>query len=102
VSVIEPGAIATEWGSIAAENVERVSGSGPYRDDARAVAKNLRAINERGTGSPAEVVADAIAAAATAARPKTRYAIGRNAKLILGLRRVLTDRGYDAVARRSA
>ena len=102
VSVIEPGAIATEWGSIAADNVERVSGEGAYQRDAAAVAKSLRAMNASGSGSPAKVVADAIAEAAIASNPKTRYAIGKNAKLILFIRRMLSDRRYDAFTRRSA
>ena len=100
VSVIEPGAIATEWGSIAADNLERVSGNGPYRKDALAVAANIRSFSAGGKASPASVVAGTILRAATDARPKTRYAIGRNAKLILAARRLLTDRGFDALTRR--
>jgi NAD(P)-dependent dehydrogenase (short-subunit alcohol dehydrogenase family) len=99
VSIIEPGAIATEWGPIAADNVERVSSEGAYAADARGVAANLRSTSGPG-GAPASVVADAIVRAATDRRPRTRYAIGANAKLALAVRRLLTDRGFDALARR--
>jgi NAD(P)-dependent dehydrogenase (short-subunit alcohol dehydrogenase family) len=101
VVVIEPGAIATEWGGIAADNVKRVSGSGPYAADARGVAANLRGNSER-SSAPASVVADAIVTAATTRRPKTRYAIGTNARPALIAKRILTDRGFDAIARRIA
>jgi NAD(P)-dependent dehydrogenase (short-subunit alcohol dehydrogenase family) len=99
VSIIEPGAIATEWGAIAADNVERVSGAGAYASDARGVAVNLRGSSGQ-AGTPASVVADAIVSAATARRPKTRYPVGSNARSALVARRVLSDRRFDALARR--
>ncbi|HEX4110659.1 MAG TPA: hypothetical protein VHX88_21200 [Solirubrobacteraceae bacterium] len=42
-----------------------------------------------------EVVADAIAKAASTPRPRTRYAGGGGARTALMLERVLTDRGFD-------
>jgi NAD(P)-dependent dehydrogenase (short-subunit alcohol dehydrogenase family) len=100
VSVIEPGAIATEWGPIAADNVERTSGDGAYAAVARAVGLNLRSTSRK-SSAPAKVVADAIVAAATARRPKTRYAVGTNAKPALIARRILTDRAFDVLALRT-
>jgi hypothetical protein len=46
------------------------------------------------------VVADAVVAAATARRPRTRYPVGANARLAIGLRTVLPDRAYDATISR--
>jgi hypothetical protein len=43
------------------------------------------------------VIADAIVHAATAARPKTRYPVGKGARAILALRRILPDRAFDVV-----
>jgi hypothetical protein len=48
------------------------------------------------------VVADAVWAALTARRPTTRYAVGGGAALLLGLRRLLSDRAFDAVMRQAA
>jgi hypothetical protein len=47
-----------------------------------------------------EVIAKAVVKAATARRPKTRYAVGSGAKLLIFLRRWLPDRTYDALIRR--
>ncbi|WP_089775670.1 oxidoreductase [Ruania alba] len=100
VVVVQPGGIRTEWGAIAAENVVRTSGSGPYARQASAVAGMLAASGER--DSSPEVVAEAIERAVTAARPRTRYAIGFGAKPLIALRRVLPDRAFDALVRRMA
>lgn len=99
VSIIEPGLIATEWGAIAAANLERTSGSGPYAADARGVAKSISSSPSRQAPTP-DVVADAIVLAATAEHPKTRYAIAANRAL--RARRLLSDRQFDRLARRVA
>lgn len=93
VVVIEPGAIATEWGGIAAENLLATSGSGPYADRAGLMNKVLGAAE--GSASSPDVVADAIAKAVTARRPKTRYAIGAGAKPAVLMARFLPDRAKD-------
>jgi NAD(P)-dependent dehydrogenase (short-subunit alcohol dehydrogenase family) len=101
VSLIEPGAITTEWGAIAADNVERTSGAGAYAATAHAVSASLRQPAENG-GVSADVVADAIVKAATDAHPKTRYPVGSNAKSAVLARRFLSDRQFDKIARRAA
>ena len=96
VVVIEPGAIKTEWGGIAAESALSVSGSTAYGDQATMVANLLNAAESNPRlVSPPEVVAKAIGRAVTARRPRTRYAVGGGAKPILLLRRLLSDRAYD-------
>ena len=47
------------------------------------------------------VVARTIAKAATASRPKTRYATGRGARPIAAARRILPDRAFDAILARA-
>ena len=100
VVVIEPGGIKTEWGQIAADGLIKASGSGAYTDQATAMATSLGADAKRPRSSPA-VIADAIAKAVTAGRPKTRYAVGFGAKPLIGLRRLLPDRAFDAVIARA-
>ena len=100
VVVIEPGGIKTEWGDIAAEALLAASGSGAYADQAKAMARTLSAEANRPRSSPT-VIADAIAKAVTARRPKTRYAVGFGAKPLIGLRRVLPDRAFDTVIARA-
>jgi NAD(P)-dependent dehydrogenase (short-subunit alcohol dehydrogenase family) len=101
VVVIEPGSIATEWGGIAADNLEATSGCGPYAAQAEAVARTLRAESAGNRNSPPSVVADAIGKAVTAAKPKTRYAMGFGAKPLITARGVLGDRQFDAVISRA-
>lgn len=100
VVVIEPGAIRTEWSGIAADHLDETSGHGAYADDAHAVATAFRSDTTAKRSSPPEVVAKAITKAATARRPKTRYAVGAGAKPLIFLRGALSDRVYDALVRR--
>ncbi len=98
VVLIEPGAIATEWITISAQHVLAASGASDYSRRAEAVATvlNETARNPRLHSGP-EVVARAIARAATVRRPRTRYVVGRGAKPIVFARRVLPDRAFDAL-----
>lgn len=96
VVVIEPGAIRTEWSSIAADHLTKVSADGVYARQAKKVASVLSSADANPKlGSPPEVIAVAIEKAATAPRPRIRYAVGGGAKPILFARRMLTDRAYD-------
>jgi NAD(P)-dependent dehydrogenase (short-subunit alcohol dehydrogenase family) len=101
VVIIEPGTTLTEWGLIAADNVEKTSGAGAYGSGARALASSLRSASHRSRSSAPSVVADAIVAGVNARRPKTRYAVGAGAKPSILARRVLSDRAFDALATRA-
>jgi short-subunit dehydrogenase len=102
VVVIEPGGTKTEWAAIAVEHVEKNSGHGPYAKQAHAVAASLVAEDQRRRHTPATVVADTIAKAATIRKPKTRYAVGFGAKQGITARRFLSDRAFDAVISRAS
>lgn len=99
VVIIEPGAIKTEWNGIARDGLMKYSGDGPYRDGAREHVKMLASADQGPMPSPPEVVARTIIRALQAARPKTRYATGGGAQMVLFLRRVLSDRAFDATMR---
>lgn len=100
VVVIEPGAIQSEWEGIAADSAQRMSGSGAYADFTEKTVRRMKsAYDSGGKPSPPEVVARTIVGAALAGRPRTRYATGRNARMLLFLRRVLSDRMFDRVVR---
>ncbi|MFV2087426.1 oxidoreductase [Micromonospora sp. LOL_021] len=98
VVVIQPGAIATEWPAIAGQHLLATSGHGPYADQAARSAA-IFAVEDGGPASPPSVVADAVAGAVRARRPRTRYLVGRGAKAILAARRLLPDRGFDRFVR---
>lgn len=100
VVVIEPGAIATEWGGIARDSALATSAEGPYRELVEAAAATLAEADRPENASAPAVVADAIARAAASRRPKTRYVVGANARPAIFARRILSDRAFDAVMRR--
>jgi short-subunit dehydrogenase len=96
VVIIEPGAIKSEWGGIAKENLLKVSGNTAYKNLA---TKHAALIDEtyKRVGSEPIVIAKAIAKAINSSNPKTRYAIGGGAKLLLFVRRILSDKLFDKI-----
>ncbi|HEY9357288.1 MAG TPA: oxidoreductase [Arthrobacter sp.] len=97
VSIIEPASTVSEWGGVAAQGLLDTSGTGPYASQAREMAGALESTNRPETSTPPEVIAEAVLHAASAARPRTRYPVGRGARAILTLRRILPDRLFDPV-----
>jgi len=95
VIVIEPGAIRTEWTDIAKDSLMKRSGTTAYGPYARRHAAMFAQMDSSTMASSPVVIANAIAKAAGARRPRTRYAIGGGAKPILFLRRLLSDRLFD-------
>jgi NAD(P)-dependent dehydrogenase (short-subunit alcohol dehydrogenase family) len=95
VVVIQPGAIRTEWAAISADNLLQASSIPAYQEQVRIGAAVLRKADETRAASPPSTVARTIAKAATARRPRTRYATGGGARSVLLFNRLLTDRGWD-------
>lgn len=95
VVIIEPGIINTAFGDVFLGPMLERSGTGPYANMAAALADETRNSYLRKSGSPPSVVADAIARAAGAKRPRTRYIAGKYARLLICARRFLGDRLYD-------
>lgn len=102
VVVIEPGGIKTEWGAIAADHLRKASGNGAYASDATKAADSMVKNYQGNRLSPPSVIASAIVEAATAPKPRTRYAVGFGAKPILFMRRWLSDRMFDKLIKRAA
>jgi NAD(P)-dependent dehydrogenase (short-subunit alcohol dehydrogenase family) len=97
VMIIEPGAIKSEWNTIARDSLRKVSGTGPYASAADQYARMLAGADRVGSAGTTVQVANTISTALKAGRPRTRYAIGGNAGLILFLRWALPDRAIDWV-----
>lgn len=93
VVIIKPGAILTEWNSIARENLLKVSGNTAYKELAQKHVQMLAKADSN--GSSPEVVAKTIIKSVMTNKPKTRYATGGGANAILLLRRILSDRMFD-------
>ncbi|MES2565747.1 MAG: oxidoreductase [Bacteroidota bacterium] len=94
VVIIEPGAIKSEWGGIAKENLLKVSGNTAYKSLAEKHANLIDETYKR-VGSEPIVIAKTIVRAIHSVNPKTRYAVGGGAGLLLFVRRILSDKLFD-------
>jgi NAD(P)-dependent dehydrogenase (short-subunit alcohol dehydrogenase family) len=100
VIVIEPGAIKTEFGNTAIARVDALDGSADYAAFREVLKQQIRGVYEGPMAAFAvgpEVVAKVIDKAIAARRPRTRYVITVGARVLMGLRRWLPDRAFDAV-----
>jgi NAD(P)-dependent dehydrogenase (short-subunit alcohol dehydrogenase family) len=106
VSVVEPGGVKTPiWrkGNAAAD--ELLASAPPeaerlYGDMVEALRAEADKI-DRETGLPPEAVAEVIGEALTARRPRTRYLVGRDAKLRARAAGLLPDRVMDGLIART-
>jgi NAD(P)-dependent dehydrogenase (short-subunit alcohol dehydrogenase family) len=109
VVVIEPGTIRTEFAAAVARHMPgRTPGApattpDPYAAYNAAVNEATKGAYERGLlarlGGEADDVARVIEASLRASRPRTRYRVTPSAHLLIGLRRLLSDRLWDALMR---
>jgi NAD(P)-dependent dehydrogenase (short-subunit alcohol dehydrogenase family) len=102
VVVIEPGLIVTEFGETAAGSLDEVAEHGPYAKFNADVAKVTAEAYQGGMarfGAGPEAVAGKIANALTTRRPSTRYKVTPSARVVMGMRGVMTDRMWDRFVR---
>lgn len=95
VIVIEPGLIQTGFGGAASKGILERSSTGPYAKVAQRVAASIDRSYSRGQGTDPKVIADVAGDAVRSARPKTRYAAGKYAKMMIWVRKWLGDRTFD-------
>jgi NAD(P)-dependent dehydrogenase (short-subunit alcohol dehydrogenase family) len=100
---VEPGGIATPiWGK-GLSDADRVLDAMPTdvrRRYAGLIAAGRREAERIGReGLPPEAVAAVVGRALTARRPRTRYLVGRDAKVQAALGRLLPGRAFDALVR---
>lgn len=95
VVIIEPGAIVTEWGSIMSKPLVERSKGGAYEEMANKVGKATDEMYEKGDGSPVSVITNLISKVVNSSDPKTRYAGGKYAKLMIWLRTYMGDKFFD-------
>jgi NAD(P)-dependent dehydrogenase (short-subunit alcohol dehydrogenase family) len=105
VAAVEPGAVATPIWEKGRAIAEQATASMPaealklYSAGIAAISKFI-SLGER-TGVPPLEVAKAVEHALTASRPKTRYVVGRDAKVRLILSRILPTRVMDRLVVRA-
>jgi len=98
VVVIEPGLIVTNFGEAAVGSMAEVESDGPYGEFNRQVASVTAGAYEgpmaKFGGGP-ETVAAKIEKALSARRPSTRYKVTPSARVVMGMRRAMSDRMWD-------
>ena len=99
VVIIEPGAIKTDWGIIAADHLAETSQGTAYAETGKMMADNLRNMYRSSSLSDPSVVRKAICRAVNARRPCTRYRIGRLSGAIVFFHWLLPTRCWDAMMR---
>ncbi len=102
VVVIEPGLIVTEFGETAAGSLDEVDEHGPYAKFNAEVAKTTAEAYEGGMarfGAGPEAVAAKIAKVLLTRRPATRYKVTTSARVVMGMRSLMTDRMWDRFVR---
>jgi NAD(P)-dependent dehydrogenase (short-subunit alcohol dehydrogenase family) len=102
VVVLEPGLIVTDFGETAAGSLAEVEEHGPYADfnaDVARVTANAYTSGMARFGAGPEAVAAKIAGALSAGRPRTRYKITPSARVVMGMRRLMSDRMWDRFVR---
>jgi NAD(P)-dependent dehydrogenase (short-subunit alcohol dehydrogenase family) len=105
VALIEPGAVATPIWDKGVEQADDIDRDAPaevrerYGEIIDAVRKESE--KNRTEGVPPQEVAEAVAHALTASKPKTRYLVGRDAKMRGPMSKVMPDRLLDAAIGRA-
>lgn len=95
VVLLEPGFIATSFGSVLRDEAGRFTAGSAYRDLMKRVAEQSRRSDTGGGGSSPERVAAVVSQIVRARRPRTRYRVGQFATTLLTLRALLPDRLFD-------
>lgn len=105
VSVVEPGGVKTPIWAKGIETANRIEAAAPpeaerrYGRLVRAMRAQAETIAAR-TGIEPDAVAERIEHALTARRPRTRYLVGRDARLRAAVAKRLPDRAFDALVAR--
>lgn len=97
VVVLEPGFIATEFGSVLLDHFEKLPNNSAYKDMMDKIAKGTAdAAKGNGSSKPSEI-SDAIVKIVNSKNPKTRYKIGKFSKMMPWMRIYLGDRLFDSI-----
>ena len=96
VKLVEPGPIKTDFYGRSADSGSQLD-LGIYQNFSDRVMPKMQAAGV--DGSPPEVVAEVIYQAATDGRKKLRYPAGKNAALLLTLRKLLPDGWFTSLIR---
>lgn len=101
VSMVEPGAIKTDWGLIAADHLRDSSKGTPYEGDAARWSGTMRHFYESKLLSRPSVITRQVIRAVESRHPKARYRKGRLSGTTVFFHWLLPARWWDALMRRA-
>ena len=97
VVVLEPGFIATEFGSVLLEQFTKIKKDSAYRTIMDKIVEGTKKSAEAGGSSSPEVIAEAVSKIIRTKKPKTRYRVGKFAKPMVWVRTYLGDELFDKI-----
>ena len=96
---IEPGAIKTNWGIIAAQHLEESSTGTAYEKAGLSLARSMRWFYESNYGSSPTVITKTISRAVNSRHPRACYSRGRFSFFGRAAHLILPARWFDAIMR---
>lgn len=100
VAIVQPSRVETPWHTTAVDRLESLTEHTAYEQMAVSTAAYHRRAASSAMTMPVDSVADVVVSAATARKPRTRYAVGRGSRTALALPRLVSDRTFDRLTAR--
>jgi Short-chain dehydrogenases of various substrate specificities len=97
VVVLEPGFIATEFGSVLLNQFEKISKQTAYRNMMDKIIDGTKKAAQGNGSSKPTVISDTIVKIVNTKKPRTRYRVGKFAKPMVWMRTYLGDRMFDKI-----
>lgn len=96
VVILEPWFIATEFGWVLIQNLSKIKNSA-YSNLMSKIMAGTKKSDETWDNSDPSVIANAISKIVNTTKPKTRYKVGKYAKLMVWMRVYLWDKIFDNI-----
>lgn len=97
VVVLEPGFIATEFGSVLLNGFSKISKQSAYKGMMDKIAEGTQKASQGNGSSKPTVISNTIVKIVNSNNPKTRYRVGKFAKPMVWMRTYLGDRMFDRI-----
>ena len=97
VVIIEPGVIKTEFGSVTLAPMIERSANSAYLPIAKKIKQMVESYQQPGNASDPSVIAKVVSQAVKAKKPKICYVAGKYAKLLIMMRKLVSDRIFDKI-----
>lgn len=97
VVVLEPGFIATEFGSVLLKQFDKIKKDSAYRELMDKIIEGTKKSEESGGNSDPKVISEAISKIVNSKHPKTRYKVGKFSKMMPWMRIYLGDKAFDSI-----